>query len=174
MTSTRPSESRVAVWSVRAATGVAARAEVSETGSNISAWITIPFWLSPPTIKTFPSSNSVAVWPRRSTLSWAVPTICAKAGTAETLLRSRPTMAINAHIASRLPGRRACRGGARRRGYFIWASRKLFIAVSLVHDSLTSFTTKKTGTEFLCCRFHHSLPNSRGDHVGISVHRVNE
>ena len=32
---------------------------------------------------------------------------------------------------------------------------------------------KKTGTEKFCCRFHHSLPDARGDHVGLSVHRVN-
>src|SRR5690349_3607416 len=34
-------------------------------------------------------------------------------------------------------------------------------------------TQKKTGTEYFCCRFHHSLPDSRGDQLGISVHRVN-
>jgi hypothetical protein len=31
---------------------------------------------------------------------------------------------------------------------------------------------KKNRHTVLCCRFHHLLPDSRGDHVGISVHRI--
>ena len=36
-----------------------------------------------------------------------------------------------------------------------------------------SLMTKKNRHRIFCCRFHHSLPDSRGDHVGMSVHRVN-
>jgi hypothetical protein len=35
-----------------------------------------------------------------------------------------------------------------------------------------STETKKPAQNF-CCRFHRSLPDSLGDHVGSSVHRVN-
>src|SRR6266480_985672 len=33
--------------------------------------------------------------------------------------------------------------------------------------------SKKNRPQNLCCRFHHSLTDSLGDHVGVSVHRVN-
>jgi len=41
------------------------------------------------------------------------------------------------------------------------------------HAAFVSLMDKKNRHRILCCRFHHSLPDSRGDHVGISVHRVN-
>jgi hypothetical protein len=32
---------------------------------------------------------------------------------------------------------------------------------------------KKIPAQKFCCRFHHSLPDAPGDHIGRSVHRVN-
>jgi len=41
------------------------------------------------------------------------------------------------------------------------------------HIAFVSLIDKKKPAQNFCCRFHHSLPDSRGDHVGLSVRRVN-
>ena len=50
---------------------------------------------------------------------------------------------------------------------------KAFHVMAFITSPPLLFETKKNRLQSFCCRFHHSLTDPLGDHVGVSVHRIN-